>query len=42
MRSAHGAGCMTVMVPDLLVADDELREKALVLTSLADVHALLR
>jgi len=41
VRSAHGAGCMTVMVPDLLVADDEMREKALVLASLADVHALL-
>jgi HAD superfamily hydrolase (TIGR01509 family) len=42
VRSAHGAGCITVMVPDLLAADDEMRDKALVLASLADVHALLR
>ena len=33
---------MTVMVPDLLAADDEMRAKALVLASLADVIALLR
>lgn len=41
VRSAHGAGCMTVMVPDLLQADDEMRIKALVLTSLHDVRSLL-
>lgn len=42
VRSAHGAGCMTVMIPDLLAPDDEMRAKALVATSLADVLALLR
>lgn len=41
VRSAHGAGCMTVMVPDLLAADDEMREKALVVNSLADVLRLI-
>lgn len=41
VRSAHGAGCMTVMVPDLLGADDEMRNKAIVLTSLQDVLTLL-
>jgi HAD superfamily hydrolase (TIGR01509 family) len=39
--SAHAAGCMTVMIPDLLPADDEVRKKALVLASLRDVFALL-
>ncbi len=42
VRSAHGAGCMTVMIPDLLAPDDEMRTKALVAASLADVLALLR
>jgi HAD superfamily hydrolase (TIGR01509 family) len=42
VRSAHGAGCMTVMVPDLLAPDDEMRDKALVVTSLSDVLTLIR
>lgn len=41
VRSAHAAGCMTVMIPDLLSADDELREKALVISSLSDILSLL-
>ncbi len=41
VRSAHGAGCMTVMIPDLLAPDDEMRAKALVLGSLNDARALL-
>jgi beta-phosphoglucomutase-like phosphatase (HAD superfamily) len=41
VSSAHAAGCMTVMIPDLLAADDAMRAKALVLNSLADVTALL-
>lgn len=41
VKSAHAAGCMTVMVPDLLAATDEMRELALVATSLNDVRALL-
>jgi len=41
VRSAHGAGCMTVMIPDLLAADDEMRAKARVVRSLKDVQALL-
>jgi HAD superfamily hydrolase (TIGR01509 family) len=41
VRSAHAAGCMTVMVPDLLAADDEMREKALVVASLHKVIGLL-
>lgn len=41
VRSAHAAGCMTIMIPDLLAADDEMRGKALVLRSLLDVAALL-
>jgi HAD superfamily hydrolase (TIGR01509 family) len=40
--SAHAAGCMTVMVPDLLAADEEMRAKAVVVKSLHDVLALLR
>jgi HAD superfamily hydrolase (TIGR01509 family) len=40
VRSAHAAGCMTVMIPDLLPPDEEMHEKALVLASLHDVHAL--
>lgn len=41
VTSAHAAGCMTVMVPDLLTATDEMRKLALVATSLNDVRALL-
>ncbi len=41
VSSAHAAGCMTVMTPDLLPATDEMRAKALVVTSLHDVRALL-
>lgn len=41
VRSAHGAGCMTVMVPDLLGADEEMYAKARVVASLHDVRALL-
>lgn len=41
VSSAHAAGCMTVMVPDLLLADDDMRAKALVLASLAEVRSLL-
>lgn len=40
--SAHAAGCMTVMIPDLLAPDDDMRAKALVLGSLHDALALLR
>lgn len=42
VTSAHAAGCMTVMVPDLLEATDEMRGLALVVTSLNDVAPLLR
>jgi HAD superfamily hydrolase (TIGR01509 family) len=42
VRSAHGAGCMVVMIPDLLEADEEMRAKAHVAASLRDVLALLR
>lgn len=41
VRSAHAAGCMTVMIPDLLAPDDEMRAKARVVDSLHDVLALL-
>ena len=42
VRAAHAAGCMTIMVPDLLSPDDEMREKALhVLDTLHDVMAVL-
>jgi HAD superfamily hydrolase (TIGR01509 family) len=41
VTSAHAAGCMTVMVPDLLLADDDMRAKALVVASLRDVRALI-
>ncbi|HVK81861.1 MAG TPA: HAD family phosphatase [Verrucomicrobiae bacterium] len=40
VRAAHAAGCMTVMIPDLLQPDDEMHSKALVLTSLDDVRTL--
>lgn len=42
VRSAHAAGCMTVMVPDLLAPDGEMHAKARVLASLHDVMMLLR
>jgi HAD superfamily hydrolase (TIGR01509 family) len=42
VRAAHAAGCMTVMVPDLLPPDEEMRAKARVLASLSEVAALLR
>ena len=41
VTSAHAAGYMTVMVPDLLLATDDMRAKALVVVSLADVRALI-
>jgi HAD superfamily hydrolase (TIGR01509 family) len=42
VRSAHAAGCMTVMAPDLMAPDDEMREKAVrIVDSLHDVRALL-
>lgn len=41
ITSAHAAGCMTVMVPDLLLANDDMRTKALVVTSLTDVRELI-
>lgn len=41
VSSAHAAGCMTVMAPDLLPATAEMRAKALVVASLHDVRALL-
>ena len=41
VTSAHAAGCMTVMVPDLLLATDDMRAKALVVVSLTDVRALI-
>ena len=42
VRSAHAAGCMTVMIPDLLAPDAEMREKAIVAETLAQVESLLR
>ncbi len=42
VESAHAAGCMTVMVPDLLLPTELERGRALVLTSLKDVAPLLR
>jgi HAD superfamily hydrolase (TIGR01509 family) len=40
--SAHAAGCMTVMAPDLMAPDDEMREKAVrIVDSLHDVRMLL-
>jgi HAD superfamily hydrolase (TIGR01509 family) len=41
VRAAHAAGCITVMIPDLLQPDDEMRTKARVLASLDDVRALI-
>lgn len=41
VASAYAAGCMTVMIPDLLVATDTERARALVVESLDDVLGLL-
>ncbi|MBY0564135.1 MAG: HAD family phosphatase [Hyphomonadaceae bacterium] len=41
VRSAHDAGCMVVMIPDLLQPDEEMRAKARLAASLHDVVALL-
>lgn len=41
VRSAHAAGCMTVMIPDLLAPDEEMRVKARVVDSLHDVLGLI-
>ena len=41
VRAAHAAGCMTIMVPDLLAPDEEMHAKAHVLDSLHDVRGLL-
>ena len=41
VSSAHAAGCMTVMAPDLLPPTDEMRAKALIVTSLNDIRGLL-
>jgi HAD superfamily hydrolase (TIGR01509 family) len=37
VRSAHAAGLMTVMVPDLLAPDDDMRAKAIVVASLHEI-----
>lgn len=42
VASAHAAGCMTVMIPDLLPPTEESHAQARVVTSLNDVHMLLR
>jgi HAD superfamily hydrolase (TIGR01509 family) len=42
VRSALDAGCMTVMVPDLLAPQDEHRAQAIVVGSLHDIPPLLR
>lgn len=41
VSSAHAAGCMTIMVPDLLAPTEDTRTKALVVTSLNDIRALI-
>ena len=42
VTSAHAAGCMTVMIPDLLPADEDMRARVLrVANSLHDVVELL-
>jgi HAD superfamily hydrolase (TIGR01509 family) len=42
VRAAHAAGCMTIMIPDLLGANEEMRAKALhVLADLHGVRALV-
>jgi HAD superfamily hydrolase (TIGR01509 family) len=41
VRAAHAAGCVTIMIPDLLAPNDEMRAKALhIADSLHDVMAL--
>lgn len=42
VTAAHAAGCMTIMVPDLLPPSDCLRDKARVVSSLHDVVTLVR
>jgi HAD superfamily hydrolase (TIGR01509 family) len=42
VASAHAAGCMTVMVPDLLAPTDEHRAQVMIVDSLRDVVRLLR
>lgn len=42
VRSAMDAGCMTVMVPDLLAPTEDHRKQVLIVDSLADVARLLR
>jgi len=43
VSSAHAAGCMTIMTPDLLTPTDEMRTKAIhIADSLHDVVALVR
>ena len=42
LAAAHAAGMMTVMVPDLLAATDEMRERCIAIAeSLHDVRRLL-
>ena len=41
VRSAHAAGCMTVMIPDLLPANEEMRAKAHVAGSLHEITGLI-
>lgn len=42
VRSAHAAGCMTVMIPDLLTADEEIRRKVLgIAASLHEIVELI-
>jgi HAD superfamily hydrolase (TIGR01509 family) len=42
VRAAHAAGMMTIMVPDLLAATDEMRERCIAIAeSLHDVRAML-
>lgn len=41
VSSAHAAGCMTVMVPDLLAPNDDTRSRALIVTSLNDIRGLI-
>lgn len=43
VRSAHAAGCMTIMTPDLLAPDEEMRAKAIHIgDTLHDVVTLVR
>jgi HAD superfamily hydrolase (TIGR01509 family) len=41
VQSAHTAGCVTIMIPDLLAPTDEMHAKARVVPSLYDVLTLL-